>query len=616
MRLLLPIGLLALLGIAVLIVIYLIKPSYQNKPVTSTYIWRESLKYRKREKPDSIFRNLLLILCQILLVALSAFILSMPFVKTYSADDLDQNILVIDGSANMMAASDGTTRFERALGQALQFAEESIGKRVPVSVVYAGEDASYVVTEEISFAAVEEKLGALQCSYTTGDVEGAMALVRDLTENSNAQVYFYTGTEYRSAYDINVVDVSSENDWNACVLDVRAESIDNYYTFYADVAVYGSNKYLDVYLTVNGVNDEAETLYAQGRVNCVDGVTVTFEFDGLGIYRYEDAEVSVRVDDGTQDSFAHDDIFRLYGGTKETIKIQYASSLPNNFFTGALLVLQSTYADRWDVELSQPTESEDIASSGYDFYIFEHSMPSVLPKDGVVFLVNPDTVPRGLDLTVGGNINGDFTMTGGVVNPVMDYVDATTITATTYRPITSSEGFETLMYCEGDAVFAVRNAEDMKAAVLTLNLNTSNLAVLYQFPTMLANMFDYFIPQTVEKNVFDAGEEMQIRARGTDVKVVGAQGETPVQPPAAVSLGEPGSYTVTQMLASGRRSETDIFVKIAAKESDFNRVETEIPGATQIKKPEDVETDIYLWLAAAALAVLFLEFFLQAREKV
>ena len=498
MRLLLPIGLLALLGIAVLIVIYLIKPSYQNKPVTSTYIWRESLKYRKREKPDSIFRNLLLILCQILLVALSAFILSMPFAKTYSANDLDQNILVIDGSANMMAASDGTTRFERALERALQFAEESIGKRVPVSVVYAGEDASYVVTEEISFAAVEEKLGALQCSYVAGDVEGAMALVRDLTERSNAQVYFYTGTEYRNAYDINVVDVSSENDWNACVLDVRAESIDNYYTFYADVAVYGSNKYLDVYLTVNGVNDEAETLYAQGRVNCVDGVTVTFEFDGLGIYRYEDAEVSVRVDDGTQDSFAYDDIFRLYGGTKEAIKIQYASSLPNNFFTGALLVLQSTYADRWDIELSQSTESEDIASSGYDFYIFEHSMPSVLPKDGVVFLVNPDTVPRGLDLTVGGSINGDFTMTGGVVNPVMEYVDATAITATTYRPITSSEGFETLMYCEGDAVFAVRNAEDMKAAVLTLNLNTSNLAVLYQFPTMLANMFDYFIPQTVE----------------------------------------------------------------------------------------------------------------------
>ena len=616
MKLLLPLGLLALLGIAVLIVIYLIKPGYQNKPITSTYIWRESLKYRKRERPDSIFRNLLLILCQILFIALSAFILSVPLVKIYSADNLDQNIIVIDGSANMMAASNGTTRFERAVEQARQFAEVSIGKQVPVSIVYAGEVASYIVTEEISFGEVEEKLGSLQCSYSMGDVEGAMALVKELTENSNAQVYFYTGLEYRNVYDINVVDVSSENDWNACVLDVRAELIDNYYVFYADVAAYGSNKYLDVYLVVNGVNDEENTVYAQGRVNCADGGMVTVEFEDLGIYRYEDAEVSIRVDDGTRDSFSHDDIFRLYGGVKETIKIQYASSLPNNFFTGALLVLQSIYADRWNIELSQPTKSEDIALTGYDFYIFEHSMPSVLPKDGVVFLVNPNTVPRGIDLTLGGIMTGDFMMTSGVVSPIMNYVVASAITATTYRPITSSDEFETLMYCEGDAVFVVKNEVNMKVAVLTLNLNTSNLAVLYQFPTMLANMFDYFIPQTVVKNVFDTAEEIQVQARGTDVKVVGLQEELSVQPPATVCLSKPGSYTVTQMLASGRRSETDIFVKIAALESNINRVEEDIPGASQIEKPEDVETDIYLWLAAAALAILFLEFFLQAREKI
>ena len=99
MRLLLPLGLLALLGLLVLLIIYLIKPSYQNKSIPSTYIWRESLKYRKKQKTDSIFRNLLIILCQILIIVLAAFILSMPLVQIYSADDLDQNILVIDGSA-------------------------------------------------------------------------------------------------------------------------------------------------------------------------------------------------------------------------------------------------------------------------------------------------------------------------------------------------------------------------------------------------------------------------------------------------------------------------------------------------------------------------------------
>ena len=616
MRLLLPLGLLALLGLLVLLIIYLIKPSYQNKPISSTYIWRESLKYRKKQKTDSIFRNLLIILCQILTIVLAAFILSMPLVQIYSADDLDQNILVIDGSANMRAASNGSTRFERAVSQAREFAEESIGRNVPVSIILAGEQASYVVTEESSFEAVEEGLATAQCSYAAGDIEGAMRLADALTEKSNAQVYYYTGTEYRNAGDINVIDVSSENDWNACILDVRAESVDNYYSFYVDVAVYGSSKYLDISLAVNGTNDGEETVTAQSRANCTDGETITVKFPDLGVYRFEDAAVSIRVDDGTVDSFESDDTFYLYGGKKETIRIQYASSLQNNFFTGALLVLQSTYADRWDIELSMPTEAEEIAMSGYDFYIFEHSMPSAMPTDGVVFLVNPSTVPRGLNISLGGNISGDFTMTGGVVNPIMNYIDATAITATIYRPITTAEGFETLMYCESDSVFTVRNDEDMKAAILTLNLNTSNLAMLYQFPTMIVNMFDYFIPQTIQDNVFDVGEEIAIQARGTDVKVVCGQSETAVQVPATVSMSMPGSYTITQVLATGRRAEADFYVKIASSESNLNRIEDEIPGASLIEKPEDIESDIYLWLAVALFAVLFLERFLQAREKI
>ena len=386
--------------------------------------------------------------------------------------------------------------------------------------------------------------------------------------------------------------------------------------FYADVAVYGSSKYLDISLAVNGANDGGETITAQSRTNCADGETVTVKFSDLGVYRFEDASVSIRVDDGTADSFESDDSFRLYGGIKETIRIQYASSLQNNFFTGALLVLQSTYADRWDIELSMPTDPEGFATSGYDFYIYEHSMPSAMPTDGVVFLVNPSNVPRGLDISLGGNVSGDFTMTGGVVNPVMDYIDAAAITATAYRPITSAEGFETLMYCEGDSVFAVRNDAEMKAAILTLNLNRSNFAMLYQFPAMIVNMFDYFIPQTIQDNVFDVGEEITIQARGTDVKVVGEQGESVVQAPATVSMSVPGSYTVTQVLATGRRAEEDLYVKIASSESDLNRVEDEIPGASLIEKPEDVESDIYLWLAVALAAVLFLERFLQAREKI
>lgn len=49
MKLLTPLGLLGLIGVVALIIIYLIRPNYQQKYISSTYIWKLSLKYKRRE---------------------------------------------------------------------------------------------------------------------------------------------------------------------------------------------------------------------------------------------------------------------------------------------------------------------------------------------------------------------------------------------------------------------------------------------------------------------------------------------------------------------------------------------------------------------------------------
>lgn len=616
MNLLTPLGLLGLLAVAVLIVIYVIRPSYQNKSIPSTYIWKESLKYRKRQKPGNLFRNLLIILCQILILSICALILATPFLQTRSAKDVDQNIIVIDASANMLAASGGTTRFGRAVSRAKEFAAESVRDKTPVSVILAGTRANCVVSKEVSIDIIEEKLNEAVCSYGSGDVAGAMKLAGDLTADSYAQVYFYTATAYENAGDIAVVNVSSEEDWNACALDLRAESEENYFEFSADVAVYGKDKYLKLSLSVEGVNGDGRTVRAEKRVNCTDGETVTVTFADLDIYGYESASLSIAVDDGTADSFPYDDSFFLYGGKKETIRIQYASSLPNNFLSGALLVLKNRYRDQWDIEISEPTKSKDIETSGFDFYIFEHAMPSAMPTDGVVILVDPDQIPRGLELSLGQIRNGTYTMAAGAVNPITDFIDASSVTAVTYRAIAQAEGFETLMYCEGDSVFAVKNEPDEKVAVLTLDLNRSNLPVLLEFPVLVNNMFEYFLPCTLQKSVFDVGETIAVDARGVDVTLTGGAEEKYLETPASVVIETPGSYRITQTLLSSAETAADFFVKISAAESDFNRAEKEIPGVLQIQTAQDEQGDLYLYLAIALTFVLIAERFLYSRENI
>ena len=53
MTLLIPLGLLGLLSIAGLILIYIIKPNYQQKYISSTYVWALSLKLKKKRLPVS-----------------------------------------------------------------------------------------------------------------------------------------------------------------------------------------------------------------------------------------------------------------------------------------------------------------------------------------------------------------------------------------------------------------------------------------------------------------------------------------------------------------------------------------------------------------------------------
>ena len=54
MTLLTPLGLIGLLGVVALIIIYIIKPNFQQKFISSTYVWKLSLKYRKKKIPASI----------------------------------------------------------------------------------------------------------------------------------------------------------------------------------------------------------------------------------------------------------------------------------------------------------------------------------------------------------------------------------------------------------------------------------------------------------------------------------------------------------------------------------------------------------------------------------
>lgn len=353
MKLLTPLGLLGLLGLLVLLLIYLLKPNYQQKMVSSTYVWKRSLRYRKRKLPISKLRNILIIICQVLILTACAFILAQPFIKKEVPPEITEKAAVIDASAAMRVKGDQETRFERAVEQVKVLSEETFKNDGIMTVVMAGAKAETLAfrfrqadAEEL-FEILDELVANKSCTYGNADIDGAIKLAGEvLTENPYADIVLYTSNTYIDNANIEVVNVSEETEWNAAILDCRAKLEENYYTFSIDIACYGRSERLTVTAEVYGTNNDGDTIQLISEpVYCENGVTQTVVFKPSekqsekvkNIFKFD--SVFVRLNE-VDDDLSEDNIFYLYGGTEETIRVQYYSTKPNTFFANVLMVLR------------------------------------------------------------------------------------------------------------------------------------------------------------------------------------------------------------------------------------------------------------------------------------
>lgn len=614
MSLLLPLGLLGLLGIAALILIYLLRPNYQQKIISSTYVWKMSLKYRRKRIPVSKLRNILIIICQILIIVCCALILAQPFIKEKGAPEYDEKIIVIDASANMLATNDGKTRFRRAVEGAEELTRTVSAAGGAVSVIVADNNPSVLFQGYTSSSAedVYGMLDGLECSYSSADIAGAMSLAENiLAINPKAEVVLYTATRYLDSGSVRVENVAADGEWNAAILSCREVNEENYYSFDIQVACYGMDADIILDCEIYGVNENKETRRLRIPVRCENDEVQTVNIGAEdGIYSYDYVYLSLNE----EDSVSEDNVFYLYGGTKQTIKVEYYSTLSNNFFSGAMMVLRDFMRTQWDFDLSA-VPARTAGLEGYDFYIFEHAMPTSLPDDGIVLLVNPGGAPYGAGFTLGDVVNGDFTLAPGTSHAVTKGIDAQEITVTQYRRIVAYEGYEPLLYCNGDPVLLVKNEPNLKMAVLSFSLNHSNLPVLMQFPLMIYNIINYFMPPTVTGYVYDVDDAITLNARGTSLSV-NAAGENYTYDsfPAELKLSVPGVYTFTQTLLSQEQISEYFYVKIAAKDSNIVREEESLTNPYAEPEGFGAGLDLLIYFAGALVALLFLEWWLQSRE--
>jgi len=657
MTFLAPLGLLGFIGIAILILIYIIKPNYHQKFVSTTYIWRLSLKYRKKRIPINKLRNFLIILCQILILISCTLILAQTVKDLIAKSDSPEIVVVIDTSASMRTKKDGVTRFERAIDEASDLVADTFSKDGTISIILAGQKPTYLFQRESYqnsgsvIAGLEELVVNNSCSYGVSDVDGAIVLCESVKyENPDAQIYLITDIEYKNiAKGINVKNVSEKGEWNAGIIDVYTEVEENYYMFIVEVASYGTDAEIEVSINLEDVNalDASQAGYPQvltGGVTCEGNsvkklVFVNFDFyendrerfdnsfDAVNfipedekIFSFRHLSVLLNVDD----NFEEDNRLNLYGGMKEVVRIQYSSKRPNVFFSGVLSEIRDSFSKYWDVQITEVQEGDEPAIEGFDFYIYEHSMPSKVPVDGVVMLVNPEEKPSGIEFNyngVGQNekvFNAKTPLVVSESHPIINNINASNIEVLKCMNLKFSGTFKTLLECDGIPVLALKDDIDSKVLVLGFSLHFSNLPIAKEFPLLMVNMFDYFFPYTISKNIFETNQTIEVNARGQELLITHEkEGYEKVVNvfPSSFTLDIPGDYILEQTTFVGKVATDYIFVKIPTVESDVCRVVEE-----KLENPylqEDLSRfydDLMIYISAVLLAILFIEWWLASHE--
>lgn len=623
-----PLGFLGLIGIIALIVIYLIRPNYEKKMVSSTFVWKLSLKYRKKRLPISRLNNFLIFLCQLLILTICGLLLAQPVIEREKTGDENERIIILDASASMRVTDGAATRFERAVQEARTLAEETFEQGGVVSVILADKDPAYLVQRNggdraDDVLAAFDALSAGDCTYSTADMNAAVGLTEEvLRYNPDAQVFLYTGTTYLEKNGINVVDISKSTEWNAAILNCKAElNEDNHYEITIDVGCYKYDGTLEIYCEVYGANGGTK-LSLPTRSEYFDPTeeekTVIFtedDFGGAYLYSFDYIEAYVAV----EDSFLDDNSFFLYGGTKPTIRVQYASSLPNNYFGGVVRTMRQMMKDKWNIEFKELKADEKAATEGFDLYIFEHKMPTVMPTDGLVLLVDPHGSPEGAGITFGnilGTPNPQTTLASGLAHELTKYVDSSRISIARYVDVLSADGYEELAYYNGRPVILAKNEPEAKVVVWAFDLNYSNLCAMPDFSFLMYNMFNYYIPATVSSNAFEIGDTVELNARGQDLKVEGnglsyaMEGKT-----GSVTVVRPGTYTVTQTPMSGEELLIENFyVRIPAEQSNLSRQVDALPLADVEVETRIEFEDLLFYFAIALVSLLFVEWFLQTKK--
>jgi Ca-activated chloride channel family protein len=483
-----PLALLGLLFIPAVVAMYLLKLRREETMVPSTLLWTRLVADVEANAPWQKLRRSLLLLLQVLLVIILAFLASRPFLERPAGLARDV-VIVIDTSASMAATDVLPNRLEVAKTAVIAALRElpTGGK---VSVIAADRSARIVVNETTDIGRVRQALDDIEVSSAHGDLGDALELAGKLAARSgDAQILVATDgalatpTTATVPAKITVLPVGRERRNQAIVaLAVRkapSAVTRSVFVSVANLDLERASRHLEVWGDGALLEVRDLTLDPQARSDVIiDDVphdVGTLEVRLVG----PDPAITAAPDQLAVDDRAWAIIppdrtrLILVVGPGDPYLETALSYLPNVELFGVALAEYGAKTERTD---GRP----------WDLVIFEGPLPAVLPRTPILAIAPGTTSPL-------GEVTGTLKEPGiGSLNPeepILRYVDLSTTHIATASRFTLPEWARTVIAGPAGAPLLYAGARDgLPTAVLAFEPRQSDLPLQVAFPILLANL--------------------------------------------------------------------------------------------------------------------------------
>lgn len=615
MNILNPIALLfALLAIPI-VLLYILRLQRREQKVSSTLLWRQVVLDREANTLwQKLRRNLLLIL-QLATLAFLVFALLRPYISLPGGLN-GRLIVLMDASASMRATDVLPSRFDAAKEQARNLISGmGVGDEMSLILVDSNPRALTGITSDRG-----ELLAALDASKASLGQANWAAAISLGSATANEQSTFIVISDGAHAEDLKLL----QRQTRFVPIGVNGDNL-SISTLSLRKTLRGLAAFVRV--TNNGKQDDDGlvslradngTLLDARTVKIPAGQSISWTINDIDA---NTASVRASIDKANHNNLAADDV--VYAVSANTaLRRALLVTRGNRFLEQALANLPNIQVSR-----AVTTGVTTLDSRPFDVYILDsmNADLSALPPHANVLFIGPQQVFTATDT---------FSNTGyvrTVSHPIAQSLNWRTVNVQAtplieapawLKPIIQSQGGPLLFAGEFPAELAGKDSEPplQRVVVVPFELRRSDLPLQLAFPILMLNSIEWLAPpqgMTIPASV-KPGEVVNL-PRGAQVSLpdTSALGGTTVtvDQRGFANTDALGPYTVTFGDVSG-----------AFAVNFFNSIESEIAPSPQLVIGEQKENEsniltnntlsqreLWRWLAALALLVLFVEWWIYQR---